>query len=374
MKRGITGLLVALPFMGMAQSFTYHIKATLRQAEANSVLRMTYILGDKNVVEDSATANNGVFVLTGKVEKPVKARLVLDHTGTEGRKGRDVYEIYLEPGNILITSKDSIRYATITAGKVNADHETLKVSLKTMDAEIAHMAERYKQLQGQAVKDTPEVAAVDSGWNVINQKMADIRKAFIVNHPASAVSLDVLKMYAGPMPDYTKVMALMNTLSPAIRNSADGKAYLAKLNKTLTTGIGQTAPDFVQADTAGHPVHLSSFRGKYVLLDFWASWCGPCRAENPNVVKAYEKYKSKNFTIVGVSLDNASTAAKWLAAIHADDLNWTQLSDLKGWQNEVAKLYSVEGIPQNFLIDPSGKIIAQNLRGDELAKRLATLL
>ena len=121
------------------------------------------------------------------------------------------------------------------------------------------------------------------------------------------------------------------------------------------------------------PVSLSSFKGKYVLVDFWASWCGPCRAENPNVVKAFHQYNDKGFTVLGVSLDRPNAKDKWLGTIRKDSLAWTQVSDLKYWDNAVAKLYGIRAIPQNFLINPQGKIIGRNLRGDALLQKLATL-
>ena len=130
--------------------------------------------------------------------------------------------------------------------------------------------------------------------------------------------------------------------------------------------------EFSQADPEGKQVSLSSFRGKYVLVDFWASWCRPCREENPNVVKAFNKYKEKNFTVFDVSLDQSR--APWLKAIRTDNLDWTQVSDLKGWNNEAAGKYNIQSIPQNFLIDPQGKVIAKNLRGPELHSRLEELL
>ncbi len=136
--------------------------------------------------------------------------------------------------------------------------------------------------------------------------------------------------------------------------------------------VGGMAPDFSMADTEGKPFSLSQLKGKYVLVDFWASWCGPCRAENPNVVATYNKYKDKNFTVLGVSLDDNKD--KWLQAIKADNLTWKHVSDLKGWENATVKLYGYDGIPYNVLLDPEGKIIATSLRDAALPAKLAEIL
>ncbi len=138
--------------------------------------------------------------------------------------------------------------------------------------------------------------------------------------------------------------------------------------------VGREAPEIVLPDVNGNDVKLSSFRGKYVLVDFWASWCSPCRHENPNVVKAYNQFKNKNFAILGVSLDKPGEKDKWLKAIKDDKLAWTQVSDLKYWDSEVVSLYNIEGIPYNVLVDPKGKVIAESLRGDALEAKLQEVL
>src|SRR6185437_1584149 len=164
---------------------------------------------------------------------------------------------------------------------------------------------------------------------------------------------------------------LYKLLSKDVKNSTLAKYVGEQLELAKINPIGSQIVDFSQADTSGKTVKISSFRGKYVLIDFWASWCRPCRMENPNVVAAYKKYQNKNFTILGVSLDQAKQA--WLNAIKMDGLSWTQVSDLKGWGNEVAGLFHVTSIPQNLLIGPDGKIVAKNLRGEALEHKLSEL-
>jgi peroxiredoxin len=197
---------------------------------------------------------------------------------------------------------------------------------------------------------------------------------FIKDHPTSPVSLYILKheLTDDYYPDYDKLAPYYDPLSPELKQTKFGQEYGKMLAGLKNKRIGIKAPDFILADTSGKPLSLSSLRGKYVLVDFWASWCGPCRQENPNIVKAYNQFKDKNFTILGVSLDQKRDA--WLNAIAKDKLDWTQVSDLKYWNSAAAQLYAVKAIPQNLLLDPDGRIIAKNLFGNDLILKLLDVL
>jgi peroxiredoxin len=182
----------------------------------------------------------------------------------------------------------------------------------------------------------------------------------------------VVPNLAKRFPKHTGIAGIITQYNQMMVKKDEPTVPKASPQATGKIAIGFTAPDFTMADIDGKQVSLSSFKGKYVLLDFWASWCGPCRGENPNVVANYNKYKNKNFTVLGVSLDEDKAA--WLGAIKKDNLTWTHVSDLKGWSNAVAKVYGVESIPFNALLDPSGKIIATDLRDEDLGKKLGEIL
>jgi peroxiredoxin len=195
---------------------------------------------------------------------------------------------------------------------------------------------------------------------------------FIVTRKTSYVSSYILLALNQLTEDVMLQERRLHSLSAEVQKSTYGQELQKQLNDAKIGAVGTEAIDFTQTDTSGKVITLSSYKGKYVLVDFWASWCGPCRAENPNVVETYQKFKNKNFTVLGVSLDKSK--APWIKAIKDDGLMWTQVSDLKYWNNEVALKYHIASIPQNFLIDPNGKIVGRNLRGPELQAKLCELL
>lgn len=223
--------------------------------------------------------------------------------------------------------------------------------------------------------DTTGLAVVQAFTSGLHKKEHAWLEEFVKAHPSYMASIGALRRTLVPVVDDIDVTKkLYDRLDSAVRSSAAGRSLGESIAARLAVAVGRIAPDFSGPDTAGNMVHLSSLRGKYVLLDFWASWCGPCRQENPTVVAAYKKYHSRNFEVLSVSLDQPGKRAEWIKAIQHDGMPWQHVSDLLFWKSPIAKLYAIQSIPQNFLIDPGGKIVAENLRGEELSRALGKLL
>ena len=256
------------------------------------------------------------------------------------------------------------------------DFIALKAEIKPIEVKIDAINQEYLKAPANKKNDPIFKASLEKRYSEATNEMVNIMQNFVLKHPNSYISLVVLGELLGNNSGVgpSTIANLYKNLSEQVKKTDLGKELEIKLISTTQTAIGAVAPDFTQNDPKGKPVNLSDFRGKYVLIDFWASWCGPCRQENPNVVKAYAQFKSKNFEILGVSLDNPNAKTAWLNAIEKDKLTWTQVSDLQGWKNQAARLYGVESIPQNFLIDPNGVIVAKNLRGENLIRTLSDIL
>lgn len=364
-----------LPAAVMAQSkFTINAKVGNLGSPAKAYLQY----GSRaNPTVDSANVVEGKFTFTGPLTAVSQAAIFIKHDAAPVARGvvADAFLFYLEPATIqIVSATDSVKHAAVKGSKINEDNEKYKALTKSaLDKNAALMTEYYGKTPEQR-NDEAYMKTVYSRDEAIRKEINALNKQFYAANLDSYVGLVAYQGTIDLDGDLTGSEAEFNKFSAAVKATDLGKSIAQTIASAKKTGVGQMAMDFTQNDVNDKPVKLSDFRGKYVLLDFWASWCGPCRGENPNVVKAYNAYKDKNFTVLGVSLDQPGKKADWLAAIEKDGLTWTQLSDLKGWENAASKMYGVRGIPANFLIDPSGKIIAKNIRGEELHKKLSEVI
>jgi peroxiredoxin len=373
MKKILMLALAALPAIAFAQDTQYNIKGKIGSFNAPAKVYLEYRFPKGKPIYDSCAVVNGEFHFKGSVgAAPLDAYLLFNRKGTGTGNAEGYRVIYLEPGTIKVTATDKMETAVVDGPKTNQENEKYQLVEKPVTDAYAALEEKQKAAT-EAEKASPEyIQKAKDDEKAIDQMSAAIDKKFIQENPNSIISLTALESVAYSA-DYVEIEPLYSALTPEVKNTAAGKAFGDRMPKLKAVALGAVAPEITQADTSGNVVKLSSFRGQYILVDFWASWCGPCRRENPNLVKAFNHYKNKNFTVLGVSLDKQKAKDKWLAAIHKDGLTWNHVSDLKFWDNEAAVLYGIRAIPQNFLLDPSGKIIAKNLRGDDLENKLAEI-
>ncbi|HJP62446.1 MAG TPA: TlpA disulfide reductase family protein [Mucilaginibacter sp.] len=372
MKKLISAAIALTPLMALAQDGVYTVKGKVGNFNAPAKMYIEYQVKDK-VIKDSVVMKDGQFRFTGTAGTvPTVAYLALNEKG-DGLKFKDYKTIYLEKGDINVNSATKLADAKVDGPKANQDNAKYEAMTKAFDADQDALDAKIKAETPEQKDSEAYQREIAAAQKAIDDKQMNANKVFIQQNPGSYISMMALEMYSAYGADYADIAPLYEGLSPEIKATEQGKEFGERLPKLKAVALGATAPLFAEADTAGKTVSLESFRGKYVLVDFWASWCGPCRRENPNVVKAYNKYKGKNFTILGVSLDRENGKQKWLDAIHKDKLTWTQVSDLKFWKSKEADLYAVRGIPANFLIDPNGKIVAKSLHGFELDDKLAEI-
>jgi len=359
-------MLLLLPWAAAAQqSRPFKLSGDLQMKKPVQWVHIQYNNGE-NYVRDSVQPKNGKFSYNGTLAEPTTASVRLAYAPMANAPAKtDGMILYLDAGQIDIKVKDTVANLVVKGSAPHTDFEALTKAQKPYRDQINELYNEWVRLGKEEDKEGQE--KIIQKREAINAEMMEkANKAFIQTHPSSPVAFYALSQYAGYDIDAEKVEPVYQLLADNVKALPSAIEFTERLEIAKKTGIGKMAMDFSQTDTSGKLVSLSDFKGKYVLVDFWASWCGPCRAENPNVVNVFNQYKDKGFTVLGVSLDRPKARDKWLQAIYDDNLTWTHVSDLQFWNNAVAQQYGIRAIPMNLLIDPQGKIIAKNIRGEEL--------
>ncbi|MCC3152930.1 TlpA disulfide reductase family protein [Hymenobacter sp. BT770] len=344
----------------------YEVSGQLKNAPAGTVIHLSELVANQFVEKGQAkTDASGKYTFKGTSATPSVFQLKVD----------DANQVLLMLDNkshVQLNGDAKSLAATYTV-KGSKDSEVLQQLIQVMQgtkSELEGLGQRYNAA-GQAGK-ADEMKAIEKQYYVIQGSNNAKIKSVIRHNATAVVGGFAVGAFLNPDEEFQFADSIATIQRKVNPNSPFTKDLTARLEPMRATASGALAPEINLPKPDGGTLALSSLRGKYVLLDFWASWCGPCRQENPNVVKAYNQFKDKGFTIYSVSLDQDK--AKWQKAIESDGLTWNHVSDLAGWNSVGGAAYGVKSIPQSFLIDPQGKIIAKNLRGEALAAKLAEVL
>jgi len=359
------------PVLGLAQQGTYTISGTVSKPEIKTLYLTQTTFFDANAKGNVQKIEvvNGKFSIKGMIDEPVPAFLSLSEDYK--KIGTRPKEFILDKGTISVEITSDLADALVKGSKAQDDLFQYNVENAPYSAKVNAINEEAQKLSVGGIAADSIGRLFRIPFRDASRELADFQKKFVQKNSSAFVSLLLIPNIAGATNNYIEADNLFSGLSAEIQSGATAKAIREYINSQKKTSVGAMAPDFALADTSGKKLALSKLKGKYVLLDFWAAWCKPCRDENPNVVQAFKTYKNNGFTVFGVSLDKEKKS--WLKAIHDDGLQWQHVSDLKFWGSEAAALYGITSIPRNFLLDPNGMIIGRDLRGEDLLDKLEEL-
>ncbi|WP_445721851.1 redoxin domain-containing protein [Flavobacterium sp.] len=347
----------------------FTISGTINSSVNNSKIFIEEVKDNTPILKDSTVIKNGKFEFKGNIES-------LDIAFIKLEKDKAGLPFILEKGKIAITfDKDSLNKSRISGTQNNDKFQEFSDKIGIVNKKmLSFQQENMSKMQtAQQTKDTATINSIMKSFTALQDEMKGVSTNFIKNNPKAFISVLILEnLMLNQSITTEETQEFYNKLG---KESLETK-YAKNIEKTLKSmgnlSIGKKAPDFSGPSPDGNMISLKESLGKITIIDFWASWCGPCRAENPNVVAMYNEYHSKGLNIIGVSLDR--DAAKWKEAIAKDELTWTHVSNLKFWQDPIAELYSIKSIPATYILDEKGNIIAKDLRGEELVAKVRELL
>ncbi len=366
MKKTIFGTLaiVLVILSACQQKSGYNVKVTLEGIPDGKVYMS--VRGAEGMEKiDSADLFNGHFEMVGEVTEPGMVYLTVPEAG------RERPQFFLENSEIVIEGKKgNLSEMSVVGSNLQDQYSAFMLITAPFDEKEAKIYDDYSIANESG--DTAAITKIMADYDLLTEARDAAVDTYIAENNNSIISAYIVarqKIYSLELAD---LEAYQTTFGEIANNSKYGKIISDRIDVLKRVAIGQKAPEIAMPDTAGVIQKLSDLHGKYVLVDFWASWCGPCRVENPNVVKAYQQFHEKGFDIYAISLDQKRD--NWLKAIKDDNLTWTQVSILEGWKAPAVKEYGVMSIPANVLVDPNGVIVGRNLRGEDLDAKLHELL